>query len=158
MPELDQITARAPATWTGELVKLRMLEAFTIEQKLPADRHFIKKVTTAWPAQPLTEFHEMVGWDEGETRLRNWQSWENAKGAFSYEISRMEEAFGWLRWLSQIECDYLTAWALGKIKGTPRRKILRKHGAWTKTTFYRTIDNAVQLIATRLNGEGVQVR
>ena len=157
LPSDQQSTARATATWTGELVKRRLIEAFTTELKLPADRHFIK-IKTAWLMQTIYEFHEMVGWDEGETRARNWQSWENAKGAFPFEVSRMEETFDWLRYIAKDERDCLEAWARGAVKGTPVRKILRKHGGWTKTTFYRSIDKAVQRIAARLNSEGVQVR
>jgi hypothetical protein len=135
-----------------------MLEAFTIQQKLPQDRHFVKKVTTAWPAQPLTEFHEMVGWDEGETRRRVWDGFANAKGAFSYEISRMEEAQDWLRFVPEGERRCLLAWAIGTVKAISIKKILRKHGGWTKTTFYRAINSGAARIAERLNREGVQVR
>jgi hypothetical protein len=155
MNALDQQhSARAPATWTASHVRDRLVEAFTVERKLPG-QHFIA-VASSWPATPVHEFHEICGWDDARERV--WQSWENASGAFPWEVSRMDQAFDWLRYLPEGERRCLTAWVAAKVRGVPVRKVLRKHGGWSAATFYRQINRGALRIAERLNQQGVQVR
>jgi len=155
---LDQIrTARPPSDWTGERVKNRLVEAFNTDKRMPGERRFT--ATGVWPATPLHEWTDVVHWtNPGDTaRDRNWQSWENAKGVYSWEVSCMYEAFDWLLWLPADDRIKLQAWAFATSRGMSRRAMLDKRGL-KRTTFYRQIDKAAQHIADRLNKESVQMR
>lgn len=152
--ELDQArTARPPATWSGELVRQRLVEAFAIERRMPGQR--FAAIASAWPATPLHEFTDMLHWDDARQRV--WDSWSKSRGVYSYEVTRMEEAFDWLRWLPEGERRCLAAWALCSARGLNVKRMIEKR-RWSRTTFYRQIDKAASYIADRLNREGVQVR
>jgi Domain of unknown function (DUF6362) len=152
MPSLEP--ARSQTTlWTAGRVRQRMLEACSIERRLPGE--FFTRIATAWPATPIHEFADKVHWDDARQRV--WDGWERAKYAWPYEISRMEETIGWLLYLPEAERKCLWAWAAAAAGGKPIRKVLRKHG-WTITTFYRHRNNGLARIAKRLNQQGVQVR
>jgi hypothetical protein len=156
--ELDQArTARPPAVWSGELVRQRLVEAFSIERRMPQER--FRAVASSWPGTPMHSFADVVGWDNAGDGAsdRVLQNWARAKGVYSWEVSRMDEAIDWLRWLDVIERRQLAAWAVAKARGIPVRKVMRREG-WHPTTFYRATDKAAQRIADRLNAEGVTVR
>ena len=154
MTALDQQrTCRPPATWTGELVRQRLVEAFAIERRMPPER--FATMASSWPATPLHTFVEMLHWDDARQRV--WDNWTKAKGVYSFEVSRMDEAIGWLSWLDVGERRCLAAWAAARARSIPVRKVLRHHG-WSPTTFYRAIEKAADRIADRLNQQGVAVR
>ena len=68
MTALDQArTARSPATWSGELVRQRLVEAFAIERRMPPDR--FATMAASWPATPLHTFVEMLHWDDARQRV-----------------------------------------------------------------------------------------
>ena len=147
-------TTRATPTWTAELVKQRMVEAFATERRIP-DRG-ARRIKSTWPATPLHEFQEMIHWTDARQRV--WDSWANTKTTSPLEVSRMEEAMNWLRWLPDGERNCLQAWSAAKANRIPVRKVLRKHGGWTVRTFYRQTDKGAARIAIRLNTHGVTVR
>src|SRR6476646_6315524 len=74
-------------------VKQRLREAFATERRLP-DADHPRGLASAWPASPAYEFRDLVNWPDARERV--WQSWARAKGVYPYEVSRMEEALGWL--------------------------------------------------------------
>jgi Domain of unknown function (DUF6362) len=116
------------------LVQQRLREAFAVELRLP-DSDRPRGLASVWPASPVHEFRDMVNWPD--VRERVWQSWARAKGGvFPHEISRMEEAQGWLSLVEEGERRCLAAWAA---RGIPVHKVLRQRG-WAPTTFYRKLD------------------
>ena len=142
-----------PAQWTPQLVRQRLREAFLVELRLPdADRP--RGLASVWPA-PLHEFRDMVNWPD--VRMRVWESWARAKGAYPYEVSRMEEAQGWLSLVDEGERRCLAVWALTTARGIPVRKVLRRRG-WAPSRFYRKLDGAQARIAAILAERGVAVR
>jgi hypothetical protein len=151
---LDQTsTARPAPAWTGELVRQRLVEAASVERRLPGIG--ARRLRSTWPATPLHTFTEMMHWDDARERV--WNAWENAKGAYPIEVSRMEEAQAWLVWLPEVERRYLDAWAVASARSLSVSAMLGKRHI-PRRTFYRVIERAAQRIAERLNKQGVQVR
>jgi asparagine synthetase B (glutamine-hydrolysing) len=154
MPNLDQpYLASSPAIWTGDKVRQRLVEAFSIERRMPSQARVA--LASSWPATPLHSFTEMLFWEDARKRI--WDSWSKAKGVYPYEVSRMEEALGWLSWLEEGERRCLAAWALASARGLSLRTMLEKR-QWSRTTFYRRIEQGARRIADRLNQQGVQLR
>lgn len=158
MDALDRLHTAPPAAWTAEQVRSRLVEAFTTERKMPGQR-FIKAGGSSWPATPLYSFVDVMHWNNpGDgAREREWQRWERAKGAFPVEVSRMEEAYEWLRWLPDGERRCLDTWAKCEAFARPVAREMRKLG-FRKTTFYRKVNDGSLRIACRLNAQGVVVR
>lgn len=157
MPEMpldEQRTMKPAATWSADQVRARLVEAFAIERRMPGQG--LRRLASAWPAAPLHEFRDLVGWDDARERVLD--TWSKSKGVYSWEVTRMEEAIEWFRWLPEGERRCLMAWAAAKVRGIPIRKVLRKHGGWTHATFYRRRDQGSERIANRLNERGVAVR
>jgi hypothetical protein len=150
--DLDQQrTARPPTQWTGERVRERLVEAFAIERRMPG-QHFAT-IASAWPATPVHSFADIVHWEPGAVM----ETWSTAKGVYSYEVTKMEEAFAWLPILPEGERRCLTAWAMASSRGLSVRAMIEKRH-WSRTTFYRRIEQAAERIADRLNRQGVVVR
>jgi hypothetical protein len=156
MPALDQATIAGPlpATWSPDLVRERLVEAFEVDRRMPGERRY--RIGSSWPAAPLHEFTDIVHWDSGEQRQRVWQSWERAP-ASPQEVTRMEEAFGWLQWVPMTERRCLEAWAQAVAAHRSVSALLAKRGL-KRSTFYRHRDHAAQRIADRLNKQGVIAR
>ena len=90
----NQPAPMTPAQWTPRLVQQRLREAFAVELRLPGSAR-PRGLASVWPASPAHEFRDMVNWPD--VRERVWQSWAPRQGRrFPHEISRMEEAQGWL--------------------------------------------------------------
>ena len=143
-----------PAQWSPKLVQQRLREAFTVELRLP-DTERPRGLASVWPAATLYEFHDVLHWDDARERV--WRSWSRAKGAYPFEISRMEEALAWLLLIEEGERRVLSVWALTAARGIPVRKVLRQRG-WAPTTFYRKRDLGAAHIAAALSERGVAVR
>ena len=80
-----------PRTWTADWVKHRMVEAFTIERRIPDKRVGPAMVRNTWKLDTTDTFAERVG--QGELARENvWEAWARAGGALPHEVSRMEEA------------------------------------------------------------------
>ena len=154
MPTTDQATpSPRPTAWTADHVRDRLVEAAEIERRLPGLG--TRRLRSPWPAEVKHSWQDMVHWDD--TRDRVLDQWEKAKGAYAYEITRMEEAQAWLLWLPKVDHQYLEAWAACTARNLSVRAMLDKRG-WKRTTFYRTIKHATVIIADRLNKQGVAVR
>ena len=151
--QIDSRRLESTTRWSGELVRQRLVEAFAIERRMPPDR--FATMAASWPATPLHTFVEMLHWDDARQRV--WDDWTKAKGVYSFEVSRMDEAINWLGWCDVGERRCLAAWAASKARNLPIRKVLKHHG-WSPTTFYRAIEKAADRIAIKLNQQGVQVR
>ncbi len=150
-----------PRTWTGEWVKHRMVEAFTIERRIPDKRVGPAIVKGAWATIDTTDtFADRVY--QGELARENvWDKWARAGGALPYEVSRMEEALSWpgqvLANGHAVEGKVLLAWAFCVAYGKPLRRMLRQRG-WSRSTFYRCVDSGSKRIADYLNQRSVTVR
>jgi Domain of unknown function (DUF6362) len=154
MNALDQTTTtRSPASWSADLVRKRLVDAFDIERRLPGQGH--KRIASAWPATPLHSWQDKVFWDDARDRVLD--SWANAKGAYASEVTAMETAFAWLDWLERDERRCLEGWAFATSRGKSLSRILAKRKL-SRSTFYRHRDRAAERIADRLNREGVTVK
>jgi hypothetical protein len=149
MTALNQPHHTATA-WTADDVRLRLVEAFKIERRMPGER---RSKTSTWPASPIHTWQEAVHWHDARERVLD--GWERAQ-PFPAEVTMMEEAIEWLRWLPLEERHALEAWAMAKARGLNKRRMMR--GRWTVTTFYRLRDRGTERIAERLNRQGVQIR
>ena len=133
----------------------RLVEAFEVDRRMPGARRY-GTTGSAWPAAPIHEFTDIVHWDSGEQRERVWQSWERAP-ASPPEVTRMEEAFAWLRWVPMTERKMLETWASVTARGLSVSAAIRKSGL-SRTGFYRHRDRAAQRIVDRLTRTSVEVR
>ena len=141
--------------WTASLVQQRLREAAAVELRLPDTGRPRGLMQSAWPATPTYEFKDLVSWTDSRERV--WKSWERAKGAHAFEITRMEESFSWLQWVDEGERRCLAAWAAATAGRIPVRKVLRKRG-WVPGTFYRKVRAGSGRIAAILDQRGVAVR
>jgi Domain of unknown function (DUF6362) len=149
------MSSLAPASWSGDLVCGRMVEAYSILRRLP-DRGRHRSVVSAWPAAVRHDFTDVLHWDDARERV--WKSWERPQVASSIEISRMDEAMQWLNYLSvEQERRALQGWAAASANRLPLRKVLRQFNE-APSTFYRYRNLAAERIAGRLNYDGVTVR
>jgi len=152
--EIDLGIGEAPTRWNAAWVQARVVEAYTIERKLPGAR---KVVTgTAWPNVNYT-FADKVGWPDARERVLD--EWMRAGSAFAAEISRMDEAHEWLRiHLAQYEVERLclAAWATSMAYHRSLSGLLRKRG-WSRTTFYRRVTAGAHVIALALDAKGEPV-
>lgn len=146
--------SRAPPHWTGEWVRHRLCEAFEVERRLPGER---RSNGSSWPFAVTHEFSEMVHWTDARQRV--WDAWAAARGAYPFEVSRMEEAFGWLELLRNHDTErrYLAAWALMTARGKSIRLFLQRR-AISRTTFYRRVEDGSKRIAAELARRSVQIR
>jgi hypothetical protein len=152
MPALDR-DARTPppAVWTPADVLGRLLEAYEIERRLPGPRRQNAPRGSSWPA--IThEFADLAGWGD-EAREAVWADWARARGAHAYEVTRMEEAIGWLRVLDVGESRALEAWARAMATGASLRKVLVRLG-YSRATLYRRRDEGAKRLARWLNERG----
>lgn len=140
--------------WTPRLVQQRLREAFAVEQRLRESGR-PRGLVSSWPAV-LHDFQHMLHWDDARERV--WQSWARSKGGVhAFEISRVEEAQGWLLLVEEGERRCLGVWALAAARGIPVRKVLRQRG-WSKSSFYRKVDCGAVHIAAILGEHGLAVR
>jgi hypothetical protein len=159
MTMLDHVqhtTPSSPATWSAEIVRERLVEAFAIDRRMPGERRY-GRMASAWPASPLHSFADQIHWGDDDARKRVWESWERGSGASAVEVSRMEQALGWLGWVPMTERRCLESWALATATNRSVSALLAKRGL-ARSTFYRHRDHAAQRIADRLNKTGVDVR
>jgi len=151
---------KRPDRWTGDWVRHRLVEAFSVEKRLPDKRVGPAMVRNTWRLATVDTFAEVV--DQGEqARAHVWEQWARAGGALPYEISRMEEALSWpglvLSNGHAVEGRVLLAWGFCVAYGRPVRALLRKRG-WSRTTFYRSVETGADRIASYLNTRAVTVR
>jgi Domain of unknown function (DUF6362) len=142
-----------PAQWSGLWVRVRLVEAYATERRLPGRRG---NGGNGWPAV-VYEFADIVGWDDARERV--WEAWENTRGGvFASEIARMEQAHDWLALLRDHPIDRmcLASWAAMIAYRRSLRRVLKRRG-WARSTFYRHAMHGSILIARFLNHDGVEV-
>jgi hypothetical protein len=144
-----------PERWTGAWVRSRLRQAFEVEQRLPSGRR--NGGASAWPFEVTHEFSEMVGWLDARQRV--WDNWARARGAYPFEITRMDEALGWLALLRDHDAERrcLAAWALLASRGKSVRLFLARR-RWSRTTFYRRVEDGSNRIAAELARRGAEIR
>jgi len=154
---LDRPLAHHAATWSPDLVRARLVEAFEIEARLPEPKGPSRGNASAWPTMSR-EFEDLVGWST-EAREEYWHHMARAKGVHPYEVTRRDEAMAWLAllaaWPGEQRC--LHAWAATTANRRSLARVMRIKG-WRKGTFYRRVKAGSARIADSLNGKGVAVR
>lgn len=143
----------APTEWSATLVMQRLLEAYAIEMRMPAER--FTAIQRSWPVTPLHDFTDRLHWQDPRERV--WAAFAHAKGVHSWEVSRMDEAIDWLQLLHQDDRKYLMIWGMARTRRRPLRRVLRMQG-YPPASFYRKVKRCAQNIADRLNERRVQVR
>lgn len=150
-PALSPVPKVPPLIWSGAWVRRRLREAYEVERRLPGGRR--QNGGNGWPAIVHT-FTDLVGWTDARDRV--WREWARARGAYAFEISRMDEALGWLVILANHpgERNCLTAWCRtdGSLTALMRRR------GWSRPTFYRRVNDGSNRIARALNVKGVKIR
>jgi len=158
----DMELIEPPPTWTADWVRDRLVEAYRIEQRLPGAAR--RTQSGLWP-KPIYEFADVVGWEaQGmeDARQRVLAQWSSARGGvYAVEISRMDEAHGWLAQhlglQHQVERACLASWATCiAYRRSLRALMLRRR--WSRATFYRRVEDGSGIIAAALRKEGVEVR
>jgi len=149
---LDAAPTRAPPQWTPDWVQRRLVEAFSVERRMPGGVK--RRAAGAWPAISY-EFSDVVGWTDARDRvLDNWAN--TRESVFSAEISRMEAAHEWLRVILanyEIERTCLAQWAACiAYRRSLRDMLARKR--WARATFYRKVAIGSLVIAIELERRG----
>src|SRR5262245_48799808 len=150
-----------PTAWTSDWVKHRLIEAFTIERRIPDRRVGPAMLRSYWPAGVVDSFADKV--HQGELAREDvWRKWARAGGATAHEVSRMEEALSWPGsvWANgggrPVEARAILAWAHCIASGYSISRLLRRHG-WSRSTFYHRVEAGAEIIARHLQGRGVVV-
>ena len=121
--------------WTVETIEARLAEAAEVMRRLPAVR--VPGYFNTWPSM-VVEFADLVGQQPEPMRL---------PPPSPAAISRMEEALGWLRWLTAEDAKLV--WA--RSDRTPWKAICWRFGI-SRATAHRRWQYALSVIAWRLNG------
>jgi Domain of unknown function (DUF6362) len=157
MPRLSSIEidsrGLAPSRWSGAWVQRRLIEAYSIERRLPQVRRRLL-IASAWPSMAV-EFSDVVG-RATEARAEVFRSWENARlGVSAQDLSRMEQAHDWLAILKPYPQERLCLmqWAASVAYGRSMRRLLMRRG-WSRSTFYRHVTAGAHIIALKLNQQG----
>jgi hypothetical protein len=144
-------TSTAPRIWTAELVQARLLEAWRIDFRLPR---------AGGPRKPCSA-HPAFKHDDED--VADWEAIEINPSRFAptrEEISLMESIFEWLMFLVGSAFEHLRqalkAWMAIEARGDSHQAHCRKNGLLL-ATFVGWKDEAVELIARRLNRDGVAV-
>jgi hypothetical protein len=154
MPRLSTITidasrSGAPAAWSADWVQARLIEAYSIERRLPHLRR--RAVANAWPSM-VVEFSDIIGRAD-EARAQVLQSWEYAgSGVTAGDIGRMEQAHDWMRVILAPHPEErlcLSQWATAVAYGRSLRRLLAKR-RWARSTFYRHVSAGAHVIALEL--------
>jgi hypothetical protein len=145
----------APPQWSGSWVQRRLVEAYSVERRLPMKRR--RLLAGAWPPM-LVEFQDVVGRAD-DARAEVWNSWECSNfGVSAEEIAQMDVAHNWLRLLACYprERFCLSQWATAiAYKRSLRRLLLERR--WSRSTFYRYVTAGAHIIALELNRQSQPV-
>jgi hypothetical protein len=157
MPRLSTIAidsrGSAPPQWSASWVQRRLIEAYSVERRLPEKRRRLL-IASAWPSMAV-EWEDLLGRAD-QARERVFQSWEYARlGVSAQDISRMNEAQDWLAILSPYpeERLCLAQWAAAVVYHRPLRRLLLQR-KWSRTTFYRYVTAGAYVIALELERRG----
>ena len=145
---------QCPSTWNAAWVKHRLVEAFTIERRIPDKRVGPAMLRNTWRIDTTDAFADRVAQGEAPREVV-WEKWARAGGATLVEISRMEEALGWPGAIlvngsdrHAVEARCLLAWAFhAAYQKLSLRRIPRQKRGWSRSTFYRAVDSGSTRIA-----------
>ena len=112
---LDRPALHHAATWSPDLVRARLVEAFEIEARLPEPKGPSRGNASAWPTMSR-EFEDLVGWST-EAREEYWHHMARAKGVHPYEVTRRDEAMAWLEDTSTVSRRAAMPERLGSLHG-----------------------------------------
>jgi hypothetical protein len=147
------VTPATPPQWSAAVVRLRLIEAFDLEQQLPGrvGPGRLRSVWSAMPA-PLDTFADLV--HQGEApRSELYQRWARAAGLTPTQVRRMDEALDWPRRFLLpelvVEARSLLLWAWCRSHGRPLRRLLAARKL-PRATFLRRADAGAEKIATTL--------
>ena len=124
----------ADTRWTASLVEARFEEAAETLYRLPPVT--AKPMLCSWPTV-IRDFWEAYGWEETRVRLGP---------PSAAAITRMDEAFEWLRWLEPDEVRVIWLRACGV-----RWKPIAERFQADRSTVWRWWVSALSTIAARLN-------
>ena len=100
----------------------------------------------------------MVGWDDARQRVMD--KWAHIRGGvFAAELTRMEQAHEWLRMhlaKQPAERTCLAHWATAIAYNRSLRALLMRR-RWSRSTFYRRVDEGSQIITASLIADDVPV-
>jgi hypothetical protein len=154
---IDSTSAAVPEQWSGSWVQRRLIEAYSVERRLPQARRRLL-IASAWPAMAV-EFSDIVGRADDDRKER-FQAWEYATlGVSAQDISRMEQAHDWLRLILAPypeERLCLMQWAAAVAYHRSLRSLMLKR-QWSRSTFYRMISAGAHVIALELKRQGQPV-
>lgn len=154
--EIDAQAELAPAQWTAEWVQRRLIEAYSVERRLPLSRR--RTIANAWPSM-VVEFADVVGRAD-DAREQVLQAWEYANvGVSTEDVSRMEEAQDWLRVILAPfpeERLCLSQWATAIAYRRSLRRLLAKR-RWSRSSFYRYVTAGAHVVALELQRQGEPV-
>jgi hypothetical protein len=161
MPRLSSIAidtrGLAPPQWSGAWVQRRLIEAYSVERRLPESRRRLL-IASAWPTTVI-EFSDIVGRADS-AREQVFQAWEYTRfGVSAQDISRMEQAHDWLRlilapYAEERAC--LSRWAAAVAYRRSVSRLLMQQ-RWSKPTFYRRVTAGAHVIALELIRQGQPV-
>ena len=154
--EIDLGIGTAPECWNAAWVQARVVEAYTIERKLPGHRKIV--TGTAWPTVNY-EFADKVHWTDARERvLDDWA--RTSGGVYAADVARMDQAHEWMRiyLVAPYEAERLclSSWATALAYHRSVRGLLRTRG-WSPSTFYRRVTAGAHIIALALDAKGEPV-
>jgi hypothetical protein len=135
---IDGQPASPPEQWSADWVQCRLIEAYSVERRLPQLRR--RAIAGAWPAT-VVEWEDILG-RASEVRQQVLQSWEYSNsGVSAAELTRTEQAHDWLRVIlapHPTERLCLAHWATAIAYGRSVRSLLKRR-RWSRSTFYRYV-------------------
>jgi hypothetical protein len=153
---IDSSRAIAPPQWCASWVQRRLIEAYSVERRLPQPRR--RMISNAWP-KPMTEWEDLIGRADS-AREEILQSWEYANlGVSAADLTRMDAAHDWMLVIlapypEERRC--LSQWATAVAYRRSVRRLLVQRG-WSRTTFYRYVTAGAHIVAMELRRQGVPV-
>jgi hypothetical protein len=146
----------APLQWSASWVQRRLIEAYSVERRLPQARRRLL-VASAWPSMAV-EFSDIVGRADDDRKDR-FHSWEFTRlGVSAADISRMEQAHDWLAILAPYPQERLCLcqWAAAIAYRRSVRRLLQKRG-WSTSSFYRRVTAGAHVVAMELTRQALPV-
>jgi hypothetical protein len=147
----------APPQWSAAWVQRRLIEAYSVERRLPQARRRLL-IASAWPSMAV-EFSDIVGRADDDRKDR-FASWEYAGrlGVSAADISRMEQAHDWLQILEPYPQERLCLcqWAAAIAYRRSVRRLLQKRN-WSTSSFYRRVTAGAHVIALELTRQALPV-
>jgi hypothetical protein len=153
---IDSEPFEPPAQWCGSWVQRRLIEAYSIERRLPQQRR--RAIANAWPSM-VVEFADLLGRAD-DARAEVLQSWEYSDaGVSAADLTRMAAAHDWLRVILgpyPQERICLSQWATAIAYRRSLRRLLMQR-RWSRSSFYRFVTAGAHVLALELHRQGQPV-